>query len=66
MSDIIENTVLRSDPEGSRTDEIIEKEEETITQKPKRKLNENQMAAITINLAKGRVILAEKKQIHFP
>ena len=47
--------------------EIIEtptlvEEEETIIQKPKRKLNDNQKAAFAINLAKGRANLAAKKQ----
>ena len=48
MSEVIENPTLE--------------EEETIIQKPKCKLNENQMAAVAINLAKGRANLAAKKQ----
>ena len=48
--------------------EIIEdapvlEEENIIIQKPKRKLNENQRAAVAINLAKGRAKLAAKKQL---
>ena len=40
----------------------LEEEEKTIIQKPKRKLNDAQKAAVAINLAKGRANLATKKQ----
>ena len=41
---------------------ILEEEEDTIIQKPKRTLNKNKKKAVAINLAKGRAKLAEKKQ----
>jgi hypothetical protein len=47
----------------SESNSEVDKKEETIVQKPKRKLNEKQMETVKKNLAIGREKLKEKKKM---
>ena len=55
-------TPLNEDASQEEEEENIEKIEATKTPKPKKILNENQMKAVSINLAKGREKLKLKQE----